>query len=256
MWDWMNQESQKPHVHVASPYNFFTWRHDWRTAAFRGLVEAKAHLATDHSLDAALETYFRGTKVPYYFSTQAAANFCHRALGQSRSRGTERSYEQMRRGLAFTKTSPRLWDAFYNEIGKRPLRFSEQLQAMMQPYHPQHPNPWPMFEWWRKAEEDQTHPLHRVESRTSMLKLLEVCRDIRLVLNHQGNHKAAQLLKAFPFEVFPEGRVYSRKPRRERQSVDGKPLPSHYQSRRLSRDISSVTGQVRIIGQHFFGPES
>lgn len=23
MWDWMNQESQKPHVHVASHYNFF-----------------------------------------------------------------------------------------------------------------------------------------------------------------------------------------------------------------------------------------
>ena len=165
---------------------FFDWLHDWRTAAFRGLVEVKAHLATDHSLDTALETYFRGTKVPYYFSTQAAANFCHRALGQSRSHGSERSYEQMRRGLVFTKTSSRLWDAFHNEMGKRPLRFSEQHQAMMQLYHPRHPNP------WREAEENQTHPLHRVESRTSMLKLVEVCRDIRLVLNHQGNHKAAQ----------------------------------------------------------------
>lgn len=122
-------------------------RYDWRTAAFRGLVEAKAHLATDDSLDAALETHFRGTKVPYFLSTQAASDFCHRMLskGWSAALGTLRTYEEMRKTLRFTKTSPRLWDALYKAFDQRPKRHAEQNQAELKLYHPQHPDPWPMF---------------------------------------------------------------------------------------------------------------
>lgn len=155
-------------------------------------------------------------------------------LGKSTSRGTKKSHEEMRRGLGFLNTS--LWDAFYKEMGKRPLRFSEQLQAMMQLHHPQKPNPWPMFEWWRKAREDQTHPLHAVVSRTASVTLVEVGRDVRLVLEHQGNYKEAQWLKSLLSEIFPKDRVFLGKSRRERLSVEGKPLPSFQSPRNPEKE--------------------
>lgn len=34
LWDWMDQESQKPHIPVVSSCDDFDRRHDWRTAAF------------------------------------------------------------------------------------------------------------------------------------------------------------------------------------------------------------------------------
>jgi hypothetical protein len=126
LWDWMNQESQKPASKSNRYIEFdrsasFDKRYDWRAAAFRGLVEAKVYLATDHSLDAALETYFLGRKVPFYLSTQAAANYCHRMMTKGvNSLSTKRSYEDLRDGLQFTNTSPNLWEAFYKEIGRRP----------------------------------------------------------------------------------------------------------------------------------------
>jgi hypothetical protein len=225
MWDWMDQESQKPASDTANIY--YDKRYDWQTAAFRGLVEAKAHLATDHSLDAALETLFRGTKVPYYLSIQAAANFCRSKLALSRvDVGPGRSYEDMRLGLQYTNTSPRLWDALYEEMGKRPKRFAEQLQAELKLYHPQHPDPWPLLKWWRKAEHYQDHPLRRIESRSSMISTVEICRDLRLVLKHQGHHKDAQWPKNFVLEVFPFDKEFRGRSRRERLTVDGKPLPS------------------------------
>ncbi|KAG9949603.1 hypothetical protein KCU85_g4275, partial [Aureobasidium melanogenum] len=82
MWEWMNQEPQKPATLSDRD------RHVWRISAFHGLVEAKARLATDGSLDAALETYFRGTNVPYFLYTTSAANFCHAQL----TRRTKLSY--------------------------------------------------------------------------------------------------------------------------------------------------------------------
>jgi hypothetical protein len=108
LWDWMAQETQKP-ASEGSKYGYLDKRYEWRIAAFRGLVEAKTHLATDQSLDAALESFFRGTKVSYYLSTQAAANFCHHQLvGIPASLTPARSYDDMSNGLAFTKTSPLL----------------------------------------------------------------------------------------------------------------------------------------------------
>ncbi|KEQ58057.1 uncharacterized protein M437DRAFT_60330, partial [Aureobasidium melanogenum CBS 110374] len=71
MWDWMNQEPQKPATLSDRD------RHVWR-----------ARLATNGSLDAALETYFRGTNVPYFLYTTSAANFCQAQL----TRRTKLSY--------------------------------------------------------------------------------------------------------------------------------------------------------------------
>jgi hypothetical protein len=93
-------------------------------------------------------------------------------------------------------------------------------------YHPRHPNPWPMLEWWRKAESDMGHAVRVIESRSSVHLMVEVTRDIRLVLEHQGHHKEAQWLKDFIYKVFPSYKKYSGKSRRERLTVDGKPLPS------------------------------
>ena len=193
----------------------------------RGLVEAKARLATDHSLDEALETWLRGTKVPYYLNLEAAENFCHRMLGRSSGNlGSRRTYEEMRKALCVTKTSPRLWDAFYKELARRPRIYAEQHQAEMKLHHPQHPDPWPLLKWWRKAEKYQDHPLRRMKSRASMISTVEICRDMRLVLKYQGHHKEAQWLEKFVSKIFPRDKDFWGLSRRERLTVDGKPLPS------------------------------
>jgi hypothetical protein len=59
-----------------------------------------------------------------------------------------------------------------------------------------------------------------------MLTLVETARDMRLVLNYQGHHKEAQWLKKFVLEVFPFDKEFRGRSRRERLTVDGKPLPS------------------------------
>jgi hypothetical protein len=106
IWDWMDQETQKS-ASEAEESALYDHRYMWRTVALRGLVEAKAYLATDNSLDAALETLIRGTKVPYYLDVAAVINFCHRMLCMPRKiLKLTRSYEDVRNGLAFTNTSP------------------------------------------------------------------------------------------------------------------------------------------------------
>jgi hypothetical protein len=216
LWDWMAQETQKP-ASEGSKYGYLDKRYEWRTAAFRGLVEAKTHLATDQSLDAALESFFRGTKVSYYLSTQAAANFCHHQLvGIPASLTPARSYDDMRNGLAFTKTSPLLWDAFYTEIGKRPGAFAEQNQATMRLHHRRHPDPWPLLKFWRQAEHNENHPLRRINSHSGATAAVESGRDMRLVLKHQGRYKEAAWVKKFTAELWPRDARPTGKPRRER----------------------------------------
>lgn len=124
------------------------------------------------------------------------------------------------------KTSPRSWDALYKELVRRPKIYAEQHQAVMRLYHPQHPDSWPLLSWWRLAEADQDHPIYKVVSRSSMLTLVETCRDMRLVLEHQGHHKEAQWLEKFVLEVFPRDKEFWGKSLRERLNVHGRILPS------------------------------
>lgn len=227
MWDWMDQESQKLHVRVKSTNDSVDLRHGWRTAAFRGLVEAKAHLATDHSLDAALEAFLRGTKVPFCLSTRPSANFCHRMLvGTTKRLDPRRSYEDMRNGLLFTNTSPRLWDAFYAEIDKRQGRSNEADQATMRLFHPQRPDPWPYLKFLRRVEKDQNHPLRHIKVRSGAIALIEIARDLRLVLKHQGHYKEAAWVRKFALELYPQNKHPTGLSERERLIVVHRPLPS------------------------------
>lgn len=225
LWDWMNQESQRPAPDITHPNDrkekrrLLGSRYAWREAAFRGLVEAKAHLATDNSLDAALEAFFRGLQVPYYLLLNAAGNFCHRMLCTAEGHGLRRSYEDLRSGLLFANTRLKMWDAFYLYIGKRPKYYAAQHQATMKLYHPQQPDPWPLYRWWRDAKHDSNHPLHSVRARSSMLAAVETPRDLRITLKHFGHHKEAVWLEAFTLELFPRNKRYSGKSTRERLGV-------------------------------------
>lgn len=204
LWNWISQESRKPAG--TSKHFAFDRRYDWRTAAFRGLVEAKTHLATDKSLDAALEILFRGTRVPYYLSVQSASNFCQRMLCTPELQGPGRSYEQMRSSLRFSNTSMTLWNVFYDWMGQRPKYFAAQHQGIMMLHHPQRPNPWPYCKWWRAASQDQKHPLHHIKSLKSMVSFVEQSRELRIVLKHFGHHEEADWPKAFTLEVFPRNK--------------------------------------------------
>jgi hypothetical protein len=226
LWDWMKQEPRKP-VNKADKYDKYNHRYMWRTEALQSLVEAKAHLTPDRSLDAALEAFFRGTKVPYHLFTQEAANFCHKVLACTRTTfSPHRSYRKMREGLAFANTNLELWDAFYTEMGKRPGSSAKESQATMRLHHPQHPDPWPLFKFWRQAEHDQNHSLHRVKSRPRVVARTEGGRDMQLVLKHLGYREAAAWTKKFAKELFPRDRRPKEEPREERLTVDGKPLSS------------------------------
>jgi hypothetical protein len=112
------------------------------------------------------------------------------------------------------------------EIGKRPGSFGQQNQAVMKLHHPQHPDPWLLMEFWRQAEQDETHPLRRVKSRTASIALVENSRDIRIVLKHLGHHEEAAWIKKFTAELFPRDGGPTGMSRRERNTVNGKPLPS------------------------------
>jgi len=231
LWDWMDQETQKPRTKKAPSipgvFEPIDQNYMWRATALRALVEAKARLATDRSLDAALEAFLRGTNVPYYLYTPAAANFCHRMLSMApRVLGPARSYEDMRSGLVFNNTSPRLWDAFYTEIGKRPSWFAKHNQALMRLHHPQQPDPWPLFKLWLQAENKEGHSLRRITSRTAAIAQVETSRDMQLVLKHLGHHEEAQQLKVLTLKLFPLHMTLQGQSRRERLSVEGKPLPS------------------------------
>lgn len=162
--------------------------------------------------------------------------------------GSARSYEEMRSGLVFTNTSPRLWDAFYTEIGKRPGSFAEQNQALMRLHHPQHPDPWPLFEFWLQAEQDQSHALRRVSSRAGGIAQVETSRDMQLVLKHLGHHGEAKRLKDLTHKLFPLGRNLSERSRKERLSVDGKPLPSFQPPRDPQADFSEIS--PAFLGHH------
>jgi hypothetical protein len=225
LWNWMAQETTKP-ADESLKSGSYDKRYEWRSAALRALVEAKVHFATNHSLDAALETLFRGTKVPYFLVVDPAANFCHKMLCLTSDQSPTRTYDDMRNGLMFTNTSSLLWDALYTEIGKRPGAFAEQNQATMRLHHPRHPDPWPLLECWRRAEVDEGHTFRRVESRTASIALVENSRDLRLVLKHLGHHEEAAWVKKFTAEMFPRDGGLTGKSRRERHTVDGKPLPS------------------------------
>jgi hypothetical protein len=226
LWDWMKQESRKP-VNKADKYDKYGYRFTWRTAALQSLVEAKAYLAHDHSLDAAPEAFFRGTQVPYYLSTKEAANFCYRMLACTRTIfDSKRSYTEMREELAFANTNLKLWDAFYMERGKRPGYSVEESQATMRLYHPQHPDPWPLLRFWRQAEHNEKHSLRRIKARSRTIAMIEVGRDMELVLEHQGYHEGAEWVRKFAQELFLRDSRPPGRSGRERLTVDGKPLPS------------------------------
>ncbi|CAD0095642.1 unnamed protein product [Aureobasidium mustum] len=225
LWDWISQESLKPVSD--SGHSNLNLRHDWRQAALCALVEAKAHFATDNSLDAALKTFFRGTRVPYLLPTRSAANLCHKMLCRPADQDPQRSYERIRSSLRFPNTSLALWDAFYVWNGKGPKRFAPLLQARMKLYHPQQPDPWPLYKWWQAASHGQDHPLHSITSKKAAISSVEQCRDLRLVLRHLGHHKEADWLKRFLFKLFPRNKQFSGKTTRERLSM-GLPLDQRF----------------------------
>jgi hypothetical protein len=226
MWDWIKQETTKS-ASSRGRSEYYDKRYEWRSVALRALVDAKAHLATNRSLDAALETYLRGIKVPCYIHTGAASNFCHRMLACIRNNlSTTRSYDEMRNELAFTNTSPALWDEFYTEVGRSSGGYAEYNQAIMKLNHLKHPDPWPLFKFWRQAEHDGDHMLRRVKTRTGATARVEVSRDMRLVLGHQGYHEEAEWAKVFTNQLFPLHSRPKGRSRRERLTLDGKPLPS------------------------------
>lgn len=251
LWDWMDQEPQKPPAEklpsIPGKFEPLDPNYSWRTTAFRALIEAKARLATNRSLDAALEAFLRGTKVPYHLATQAAANFCHRMLCMG-PQDLVRSYDDLRSGLAFPNTSPRLWNAFYEEIGKRPGSFARQNQALMELHHPQHPNPWPSFEYWLEAELDENHPYYRIKQRSAAIARIEDSRNIQLVLKHLGHQKEAEWLKDFTNKLFPHGKTPSGKSHREQQTPNDRPLPSLQSFEDPQADIPEIS--PAFLGHH------
>ncbi|KAH0237664.1 hypothetical protein KCV03_g207, partial [Aureobasidium melanogenum] len=168
MWEWIAQESQSHNIPTKNG-RILKKRCDWCNAAFRGLVEAKAHLATDNSLDAALETFFRGTRVPYLLPMQSAANFCHKMLCRPTHEDPKRTYEEMRSSLRFPNTDLTLWNAFYVWSAHSPKYFAALYQARLKLFHPQQQDPWPLYSWWQDVEHNQNHPLRQVQSQKNMV---------------------------------------------------------------------------------------
>jgi hypothetical protein len=78
----------------------------------------------------------------------------------------------------------------------------------------------------RRAEHDQSHPLRCVKSRTASVALAEGSRDMQLVLKHQGHHEEAAWVRNLTQELFPRDAKLWKRSRRERLTVDGRPLPS------------------------------
>ncbi|KAG9528976.1 hypothetical protein KCU93_g3756, partial [Aureobasidium melanogenum] len=243
MWDWMNQKSRRP----ATLSN--RDRHVWRVSAFRGLVEAKARLATDGSLDAALETYFRGTNVPYFLYTTSAANFCHAQLVRLTKLGympshAKHVHKDVRNRPLFPNTDLKLWDAFYEETGKRPEIYREKYQAEMQLHHPRHPDPMPLFNWWYKVQDTPNDPLHHVKSKAAMISLVKSSKILQISLHQSGQQMEAEWLKKFTRKKFPFNKNYWGSSPRERLNHD--PPLTEEQKRVLTLRKRYVCKQVAL----------